>query len=469
VTPTPGRRVAVVLVLLAFIAGTVALDRTRNDDESQVAAVQPGAAGSLSSSWYCPGGTANGGAAELTVAVMNPGTERLTGSVTVVPSGATQVVRPLDVGPLAAVQIAVPTLVNAPWAAVLIDLDGGGAVVEQMVGGPLDFDVAPCSPVASAEWYFAAGSTAKDVSLTLALFNPFPDDAIVDLAFATNEGRRVPGDFQGIVVGAGTVANVDIGSHLRRQDFVSTEVKARAGRVIAGQVEVHPGPPGAAGVSSALGAPSLGDTWYFPDGLVADGVVERFELYNPGAREARVDLELALEQGEAEPFELTIPPQGRLTFNAGEQQERIPKAVAHAVVARSIEGVPFVIQRVVESRAPRVGRADTMGARRTARRWGFAIGSVSTALDQWMIVQNTTAGPATVSFLALADGQRIAIEGLQRIIVPAGRRMAFRLSDHIKRDALPLVVESSSPVVVERALYLSGSPGLASSLGIPLD
>jgi hypothetical protein len=391
----------------------------------------------------------------------------LKGTLTVVPADGAPVSQPLDLAPASASAVALSTMLKAPWVAALVDVDGGGAVVDQFVSGPVDNETAACSTTASTRWYFAAGSTAKDAVQTLALYNPFPDDAIVDLAFATGEGRRVPGDFQGIVVGAGKVAAVDVGAHLRRQDVVSTEVRARAGGVVAGQMVVRTA-PGEAGLSYTVGAPALGGEWYFPDGIVSAGVAERFEIFNPGDSEARVDIELALAEGDAEPFELTVPAQGRVTLDMG-AESRVPKDVAHAAVARSINDVPVVVQRTLISTTPRVGRVDGLGARHPARRWALAAGSATEQVDEWVVVLNASAARAVVSVAALADGQRVAVEGLQGVVVPAGKRMAFRLGDHIKRASLPVVVTSEgADVVVERALFMAGAIGFASSMGVPL-
>jgi hypothetical protein len=46
--------------------------------------------------------------------------------------------------------------------------------------------------------------------------------------------------------------------------------------------------------------------------------------------------------------------------------------------------------------------------------------------------------------------------------------VVVRLTDHIKRDELPLLVRSTSPIAVERGLYVVGGPGIALSSGIPL-
>lgn len=466
-TPAPSRRLAVLAVLAALLAGVAVVDRTR-DDETPVAAVGPEGANpdALTTSWYCHGGPGTG-PLQPAVVVMNPGDTRAKGTITVYPAGGKPVSKPLDVPPAASRNIPIATFAAGPWVSALVDFDGGGVVVEQQVTGAAGADTSACSPTASTRWYFATGSTAKDAVLSLALFNPFPDDAILDLSFATGEGRREPGDFQGLVVPAESVRLVDVGAHVRRQEVVSTEVKVRIGRVVAGQQLVRTA-PGVAGVSTYLGSPTLGEQWFFPDGLVSPGVVEKYEILNPNDEEARVDILLALEKDDVEPFELTIPAQGRFTLDVG-AEGRVPNGVAHAAVAESINGVPVVVQRVIQSQPPRAGRADTLGARRPARSWGFSIGSTSATRDQWIVVQNMGERPATVSVTAMADGRRVPVEGLQGVVVEAGRRAAFRLSDHIKRDNLPLVVTSTVPVVVERSLYAVGSPGVSMSLGIALD
>jgi hypothetical protein len=82
-------------------------------------------------------------------------------------------------------------------------------------------------------------------------------------------------------------------------------------------------------------------------------------------------------------------------------------------------------------------------------------------------VHNPSSRPARVSVTALVS-QLLGVEGLQSVTVPAGRRMSFRLGDHIQRPELPLLLESSVPVVVERAVYRSGATGLSGVVAVPL-
>ncbi|MEA3078092.1 MAG: hypothetical protein QOF60_3000 [Actinomycetota bacterium] len=480
---TPRKAPVCVVLLLAAIGGGL-LDRIplhKPSSASGVARVptMPLAAPptSLSSTWFCAGATAVADGADVgeglkvaatgTLLVANAGDRELKGTVTIVPSEGEAKVYPLTVGPRARTAVNELDLVTAPFVAAMVELDGGDVVVEQQVDGALGLSTAPCASSANDRWYFAAGSTARDDRMLLTLFNPFPEDAIVDLSFATDDGRTVPSDFTGLVVKGGRLRVVNVGDHVRRDVNVAVTAVARTGRIVLNRLQVRAGP--VKSLSLALAAPSAGATWYFPEGLVTNGMTERFHLYNPTSREAQVTIELALESGSAEPFDLTVPAGERLTLTANDE-ERIPKDVGHGATVRSLNGVPVVAERTIVATAPaaRIGGSDTLGTRAAARQWVFASGAASDTFDEWIVVLNPGARAATVSLQALAGGQLLAIEGLQSVSVPAGRRVAVRLTDHVKRDDLPLLVRSTKPVVVERGLYRVGGLGLAVSAGIPL-
>ena len=68
------------------------------------------------------------------------------------------------------------------------------------------------------------------------LFNPFPDDAIVDGVFSTEDGIRQPERFDGLVVpGRGTVA-VDLGDDVTRREEVAATITARNGRIVVDRI-----------------------------------------------------------------------------------------------------------------------------------------------------------------------------------------------------------------------------------------
>lgn len=476
---SPPRRAAVlvtiaVVLLAAAVADRVARPEPDGDDDVALAAQMPAAApaSALSSTWFCAGGTGvPSGRADASVIVANTTRRDLSGTLTVTPASGDAKSVPLTVPARSRVSTRLGDVVAADYVAATVDLDGGGVAVEHQVTSAHGTSVAPCASTGSSRWHVADGSTARDDTMLLALYNPFPEDAIVDLSFSTDEGRAVPADFQGLVVRGGGLGIVDVGLHVRRRDRVAATVETRSGRLVVDRIQLRASrtPPG---ISLALAAPSPGERWWFADGLVADGVTERFSFYNPSANEAAVSLDI-IPDGDAasvEPFDLTVPPRQRIDLVANDE-ERVPKGVAHAASITSLNGVPVVVERSISATAPasRSGVAETFGARRTAERWVLAAGSATETVDEWVTVLNPTTSPVRVSFTALAGGQPLPIESLQDMPVEAGRRQTVRLTNHLKREDLALLIEAvGGEVVVERALYAVGSPGLSLTAGIPL-
>jgi len=473
---SPVRRLVVLVGIVVVIAAALVADRTARPDAEADTAValanrMPTAAPSraLSSTWFCAAGTgAAGGAADSSIVVVNPAPAAVTATVTVVGTEGEPVAKPLEVPGRSRASLRLGDAVAATYVAATVDVPAGGVAVEHAVTGPLGTGVAPCASFGSERWYVADGSTAREDTMILALYNPFPEDAIVDLSFSTDEGRAVPSDFQGIVVKGGRLVPVNVGDHVRRRNRVAATVATRSGRVVVDRLQLRNG--ATKGLSLALAAPSTGDEWWFPEGYVGDGVGERFSIYNPGDEEAVVSLELTLEEGAAEPFDLTIPPRDRVDVDAG-AEERVPKNASHSAVVRSLNGVGVVAERAVVAGPPsaRLGTSEVLGGRRDAARWLLGVGSATDTHDEWVTVVNPGTEPVQVSFTVLAAGQPLPVDGLQRVAVEPGRRAAYRLTDHIKRDDLPLLVEATGgTVVLERAIYVVGGSGVALSPGIPM-
>lgn len=479
VAPPRVRRWPVFVALVALAAAGAGLDRLPRPDDRRAEATtrvvtMPVAAptSALSSTWFCAGGTASpdpvdGIVADAAVTVANAGEEARNGTITVVPVEGEAKTVPLQVGARTRARVLLRDVVAAPYAAALVELDGGDVVVDQDVSGPLGISTAPCASSASDRWYLAEGSTAREDSMRLAIYNPFPEDAIVDLSFATDQGRAVPSAFTGLVVKGGRLQVVKVEDHVRRRNNVAVTAVARSGRIVVDRLQLRGG--AVKGISLALAAPRPETTWTFPEGLVSDGLAERFHVYNPTGKEAQVSLELRLAEGTAEPFDLTVPPRERVTIVASEE-ERVPRGVGHAATVLSLNGVPVVAERSIAATAPaeRTGISDALGIPSAAERWVLAAGSATATLDEWVVVVNPGPKDAVLSVRGLASGQFQAIEGLQGVALAAGRRTAIRLTDHAARADLSLLVTSSAPVVVERGVYAVGTPGIALSSGIPL-
>ncbi|MDQ6725287.1 MAG: DUF5719 family protein, partial [Actinomycetota bacterium] len=275
-----------------------------------------------------------------------------------------------------------------------------------MTSGALGDSVSPCTTSASSTWYFAEGATTKDANEMLLALNPFPDDAVVDIIFSTEEGVVTPQALTGLSVRGQAMTAVKVGDYVQRREAVSASVVARTGRLVVGRVQSFDGTGTRKGLSVTLGAASPGPAWYFPEGFVADGQAERIHIYNPSQQEAQVELSLALDAGQAEPLRLTVPRESRLTLVAADEG-RIPKGVAHSVTVRTVGAGPdVVVERAIDATSPssHTGLALTMGSRLPAVRWATAAGAADDTTDEWVIVQNPGSQAALVTVNLLADG-----------------------------------------------------------------
>ncbi|MBW3536576.1 MAG: hypothetical protein KY395_02230 [Actinobacteria bacterium] len=479
--------VAVVGVLVAVLATDrllVAEDPMRGGERGPAVAAPSG--GSASTTWYCPGGSTSDDAdAELTVVIANTNAEPIEGLATVLafspgaptPPSAVQERFALD-GHTRLV-LNPKELVESPHVAVTVEVDGGGVVVEQGIASSLGFDLGPCAIAGSGRWYFADGATTRSSSMLLHLFNPFPAPAIVDMAFASTEGRAVPADLQGVVVPPRALVAVNVGDHVRREAAVSASVVARSGRLVVGKI-VRRNEPGQRGIVAGLGAAATARTWRFPEGVAGGGVVERYHLYNPGGEEALVDLEMVLDDGIFEPMQIPVPAHGRTTLTVNAEEEagvQVPEGIGHSALFRSLNDVGVVIERGLEGSGRRAGLASTLGAVEPAQRWGLAAGVATSAVEEWIVVQNASDAPNQVTVTAVGAGSAQVLDTLGGLTVPPLGRRGFKLNDILASAGsgepgaevleAALVVEGDRPIVVERAMYRVGRAGMSTTLAIP--
>jgi hypothetical protein len=516
-------RITSLVVLGGAIAAGLVYEASEPDEvpEAEVV-VRPGVAmptaraePTLSSTWYCAGGTATeDGSADHVVIIANPtDTDRtasvtvLTGSVasapalpeeaeegeeaaetttttTTAPTTTTTDPSPTTTAPAPVERIAVPAhdrvevrlgdLAEAQLAGAVVEVDGGEIAVEHQITGDLGRATAPCSSTASPAWSLPWGVTTRGNRELLVFMNPFPDDATVDIAFATDEGVRDTARFQGFVVPGRSVVGAFIDQDVTRKAQVSAQIQVRGGRLVIDRIQMFDGTDGRRGMTLGLGVPAPAETWLFPAGETGEGLFEQVVVFNPQDEVAEVEVELLVddpgELGPPEPFELTVQP-GRYAAVDLHAEDRVPADVGHAVVVRSLNGVPITAERVNAASDPAAneGIASIAGSPFLAPTWYFPAGGPSTdeARDQVIVLLNLGAEDVTYDLTGFSGGQTIAIQDQQDQPLPAGGRAVIRLGDHIDREELSLIVSASGPIVAERGLYRIDGLGLSQALGIP--
>lgn len=470
---SPARRLVSLTALAILAVGLGVVEYLVERPSTQAAATDLAPAGASadagSSAWYCVGATTDEtGLALGTVVIANASERDLTATVTAVATEAAPVATVLAVPALSRTDFALQNLLTASHVAAVVELDGGSAAVELATAGPLGETSVPCASTAATEWYLADGVTSRDALEVLLAFNPFPDDALVDMTFVTGEGTISPEALTGITVRGGALVAFDLGEFVPRQEAVSAVVSTRSGRLVVARRQSFDGSVDRRGVALALGATSPATEWTFAEGLAAEGLVERFQIFNPGDAEARLEIDLFLDEGQAEPILVSVPAESQLSVVAN-NEPRIPPGVGHSVRIRSVNEVAVVVERRVEGSAPsaRTGLSLTGGARSPAERWLVSEAKVDPGHDQFVVIHNP--GPQAVrASIELLIGRRASVPGLEAVEVAPGSRAAIRLGDHGVSGPLSLLLSADGPVVVEKAQFRVGEPGMAMSMAVPL-
>ncbi|CAN5746366.1 hypothetical protein BH24ACT2_BH24ACT2_08360 [soil metagenome] len=471
-----GERLPAIVVLVAVLTGMALLD---------VADPTPapfGAAGafamptaddpsSLSSTWFCAASAnVDEGASGLEVLVANYGDEPRSGTVTWMPEGSEPVLRPIEIPAHDGLVLDADEAVEAGAVSAVVELDGGGVAVEHAVTVGSRRSVAPCASSASDRWYLANGSTARDADQVLVLFNPFPGDAVVDVAFATDQGRDQPEALQGLPVPAGSTTRISVGEFVRRREVTATTVSTRTGRLVVDRLQRFDASEGRSGLSLALAAPAPAEVWTFPAGRHEEGLVERWHVYNPSDRDAVVTVEALTDSGEIPiPVQRTVSARGQLVIDATEAAV-VPAETAHSSTVRSVDGVGLVVERELSGVAPssRRGWSSMLGSPLAAERWLLAAGAGAGQVNERLMVYNPGPEPVRFSVVAQLDGRSVVVDELSDVELGPASRREVTMAEVLDDSPVPLSVEANGPVVVERDLSPAADPGITTLLGIPL-
>jgi hypothetical protein len=477
------RAVPALVVVSAGVAGLLAVGRdepvlSEPFFSPTAAAWMPSVddAASLTGSWFCPGVPASGeDGVGGEVVISNRDDDQLFGSFSVLTPDGPAAEQDLLVEPWSQTTIDVDAFVTTPFAAVVVEIEGGSGVVEQRAFHPAGDSVSPCANDTSDTWYFADGFTADGSVETLIITNPYDDTASANLRFATLAGESTPSAFQGFTVPPRSVRTIPIAElGARDEPVIAVEVSAQRGRFTVGRAQHYLG-GGRLGYGVTLAAPALRDQWWFADGERGDGITETFAVYNPTDADVQVD---AVFLGI--PIDATV---GTLTIDvpAGEVVIFDPDELApegsipdgrHATVFSTLAAPSVVVERILTRPAGEsVATTVSVGAPPredgyVASRWHIGIGP-SEPTPEAIVAYNADNVEGTITIEAVGPAGPTPVASLTDIPVPPGAVVAIDLVDPEVLDR-ELIVQSSNRVFVERSLSRgSGREGRANSWALP--
>lgn len=472
------RRVpALVLTVLAFAAIVITARATTATVTPVFSSIRaewmPSAppAGGLTQTWFCPGVPATGEdgvGGELVVA--NPGSTEISADVTLLNDEQTVVTNVVTVAPHDRTLLDLDAALSGQIVSAVVEVEGGGAIVEQRALHPAGAAVSPCANSTSASWYLADGFTVGESRNQIVLTNPYDDVAIVDVGFATVDGPRTPTRFQAFPIEAHNVKIIDLGvsgAGAQGEEVLAVKVEATRGQLIVGRLQ-HFTSGGRLGFTMSLGAPAPRDQWWFAAGEKGSGIDERYSVYNPTGDDVAVDV--VFPGTTSDLLEIIVPAREVVIFDPGELAG--VGEGRHAAVFATLAEQSIVVERALTtivdgqpSTAVVLGAVPRAEDGYVATTWTMAIGP-SEPTESALVVYNVDNLESTVAVEAVGAGGPVAIPGLEAIpLAPAGLITIDLTADAALDHAL--IVRSTTRVMVERSLSAGVGLGRSGSWALP--
>ncbi len=348
------------MVLVGLLALAFALDRPeRTQWPHRAAGSEAGVLHAAGSVWFCPGGSAPGGPAEVALHLVSVSSQTRTATVTATPDPSVlssgDSVAGLDDRPGVVVEVpaggrmSVSPAEQAPgarWVGAVVEVNGDGVIVEQVVAdqrGGLGRSV--CLTRTSSRWIVPHGATRADAEgerFHVLLQNPYPDAAVADIAMSADVSRD---SIEGLVVPAASTVAVDVTAELTVASSVMVDINVLSGQVAVSAIQIMNGPVAGRGTFMAPALPSLSPIWHVPVGGFGPGRRDVIAVANPSQDlTAEVDLEIIADNPSQEinPIELTVLP-GRSATADLSTHPRLADVGTFSVVARSLDGVPVAV------------------------------------------------------------------------------------------------------------------------------
>jgi len=422
----------------------------------------PGEATAQESLWYC--GWVNSGAtreSRIAVASLFDADVKFT-------HPDPRLGEPEDVGQLSidgpgAVVQDVAEVANRGDAPGFVEFSNGPATASAIVTGETALSGDRCVGSAPKLWHIPGLTTREGYELTLRLFNPFPDNAKVEVRASSELGTEALPDLQNIDVVGKTWVDVDLKELIPFLDNLVITVSSDEGTVIPTIIQQRPRD------EASWSGTGLSTVWTFATATLG-GLTPRLAVWNPN--EGPVDIEIDLYTRSSvvtAAFAATIEAGRPANFDLSDQSNgavgvRVRSlsndAVAAAVVAEDvIVENPGGDDEPADEEEPRSRIAGTVGAPQQSASWLLpgAGGLVGGETSAWIL--NTTAEQITVTLQPLgrsslaADKVSVAPNSFRRVRLPTSSSVGgYRI------DAAVPITASWSLQTADAAALFAGIP-----------
>lgn len=461
------RRLFSTVLVLGVLVAVVAIDRQGGEKSAGASGAlvslggfpQAVSGSRISTSWFCPGAAAGDGLDAANIVLSNPGDGEYTASISFL-SGDVAEAQTVVVPPRSQLDVDVLRGRTVGVIVPVVEIIGSVGTVEQELVYAAGDVTSQCVSQTSDTWFFADGFTAEGSSQRIVLVNPYPETAVVNMAYTTNAGRRTPSDLQGIVLPAKTVKSIsmaDVGA--TNESRIAVEVVATTGQIVASRMQHYLG-GGRLGYSTTVGAPSPLGEWWFTSGRTGSQVTEELVVFNPSDRAAQVNVSffgVGITNGVPvdQPTEAALPSQavdipagGIISINTDSIAD-LPKG-DHAMVVSSLNSTRLVVEHVLSQRTSSsafTAIVNGIPADLLSTTWRIPSGLGKGARNAISIL-NTTSVEGTFTVSAVGPGGVLKLPGFTDVALGAASLISLDVPDGVSDGEV--IITATVPIAVQR-------------------
>jgi hypothetical protein len=218
--------------------------------------------------------------------------------------------------------------------------------------------------------------------------------------------------------------------------------------------------PAGAPVYVNSSVPDLSTEWYLAEGYTGSNATGgEFEMYvliqNPGAQAANVTATFMLPDGSTVERAYVVPAGSRFTITV---DEILPVA---EVSTRLTSDRPVAVERAMYFNQRKAGH-DSIGVSRPSETWYLAEGYTDQSFDEYVLIQNPgdETADAKVTFMTPNAGNAV-----RDYKIKPHSRFTIHVDEIIPAQSVSTEIQSTRPVVVERAQYLNYMTSGTCSIG----
>lgn len=190
-------------------------------------------------------------------------------------------------------------------------------------------------------------------------------------------------------------------------------------------------------------------TWYLAEGTSAWGFTTYITIENPNPEQCTAAITYNTSSGAKNAPDVILPPSSQTTVFP----EQVVPDQDFSTVVTCKEGKTIAVDRTMTWRGQGAKSAEahtSVGVPAPANTWYLAEGSSEWGFECWLLIQNPSGTDTTARVTYMIEGSGPKTVDHQ---IPANSRKTFNMETDIGKKDASIKVESTVPVIPERAMY----------------